>query len=83
MAKRDLMSDVLATAKTVRPGPSTWAQRLPDDLRAELDEIRVAFHAGKVPVTKNSLCRAIKSQVEARGHWCVNVAGVVRWLDGN
>ena len=80
---KSLLDDVLATAASCRFGPAAWVEKLPADLRAEVEQVKHAYKTKAVDVRKNALARALKAAVEQRGFPCVNQAGVVRWLDQN
>jgi hypothetical protein len=80
MAKARLLDDVLVHLPT--KGCAPWHTTLPDDIAAELREIRAAFRAGKLPphTTRTGLAHAISKSLKSRkiniGH-----AGVGRWLN--
>lgn len=59
----------------------TFAGSLPAELRAELEEIREDWRAGRMgPVTKTGLGKSIATTLAGRGITCHSLT-VVRWLD--
>ena len=79
-AKITLLDDVLSRVKAKKPGFLPWYERLPDDLRAELDAIRAQFHAGAIASQKRSLATAIAEVVAERGHPKPGEQAVIAWL---
>lgn len=80
-AKSTLLDDVLARVKSKRPGFLPWHERLPDDLRGELDAIRSRFHAGAIASQKRALATAIAEVVAERGHPKPGEQAVLSWLN--
>lgn len=78
MAKPGLLAEVIANIpqRTRR----TWADTLPPDVLAEVEEIRAEFRAGRIAATKTGLGKAIAVTLAARGIECHPLT-VVRWLD--
>jgi hypothetical protein len=75
-----LLSDVREALSHWRHGPKTWYERLSDEQRAELDEIRVAFQKGELGPHKKTVARAIANQLRERGISTVGEQGVLHWL---
>ena len=79
-AKPTLLDDVLSRVKTKRPGFAPWYERLPDDLRVELDALRQQWHAGQIGSQKRSLAVAIAEVVAERGNPKPGEQAVIAWL---
>jgi len=74
-----LIDDV--KAELPRKGQPPWHETLPDDLRAEIEDVRKAWLAGQLPAaTKTGLSAALSKALKARG---VDIGpfGVQRWLE--
>ena len=78
--KATLLDDVLSRVKTRRPGFLPWHERLPDDLRGELEALRQRWQAGQITSQKRSLAVAIAEVVADRGHPQPGEQAVVAWL---
>ena len=79
-AKPTLLDDVLSRVKTKRPGFAPWYERLPDDLRVELDALRQQWHAGQIASQKRALAVAIAEVVADRGNTKPGEQAVIAWL---
>ena len=79
-AKPTLLDDVLSRVKTKRPGFAPWYERLPDDLRVELDALRQQWHAGHIASQKRALAVAIAEVVADRGNTKPGEQAVIAWL---
>ena len=77
----DFLANVLAKVQDRRPGFLPWYQKLPDDLQAELEQVRTAFRAGEITCQKAALCRAIADTVAERGHDRPGQQAVIEWLN--
>ena len=75
-----LRDDVLSRIKVRRRGFLPWNQRLPDDLRAELDAIRDEWQAGAIQSEKRGLAVVIAEIVAERGHQKPGEQAVIAWL---
>jgi hypothetical protein len=78
-AKGDLLAHVrseLAAKKTL-----TWVDRLPDDVRAEVDDIKARFIAGEFgnKATATWLSNTLAQSLQSRG-FSVGQHSVQRWL---
>ena len=79
MAKPVLLDDVLANLP--QRTRTSFADVLPPEILAELEEIRSEFRAGRIAATKTGLGKAISKSLATRG---INAhqGTVTRWLDG-
>ena len=79
MAKPGLLDDVLTNLP--RRTRQSFADVLPPEILAELEEIRSEFRAGRITATKTGLGKAISKSLATRG---INAhqGTVTRWLDG-
>ena len=79
MAKPVLLDDVLANLP--QRTRTSFADVLPPEILAELEEIRSEFRAGRITATKTGLGKAISKSLATRG---INAhqGTVTRWLDG-
>ena len=79
MAKPGLLDDVLTNLP--RRTRQSFADVLPPEILAELEEIRSEFRAGRISATKTGLGKAISKSLATRG---INAhqGTVTRWLDG-
>lgn len=78
--KLTLIDDVLSRVKVRKPGFSPWYERLPDDLRGELEGLRQRWHAGQISSQKRALAVAIAEVVADRGHTQPGEQAVLAWL---
>ena len=78
MAKPVLLDDVLANLP--QRTRTSFADVLPPEILAELEEIRSEFRAGRISATKTGLGKAISKSLATRG---INAhqGTVTRWLD--
>lgn len=78
MAKPVLLDDVLANLP--QRTRTSFADVLPPEILAELEEIRSEFRAGRITATKTGLGKAIAKSLATRG---INAhqTTVTRWLD--
>jgi hypothetical protein len=78
MATPALLDDVLKNLP--RQSRQSFADVLPPDLLAEVEEIRSEFRAGRIHATKTGLGKALSATLAARG---INAHPVTvsRWLD--
>ena len=78
MAKPVLLDDVLANLP--QRTRTSFADVLPPEILAELEEIRSEFSAGRITATKTGLGKAISKSLATRG---INAhqGTVTRWLD--
>lgn len=77
--KRSLFDEVLASAANM-PRTRTWFDRVPDELRQELLELRKVWHGGRTGLTKQAIGRQIIASLEARGVTGIGIQGVTNWL---
>lgn len=78
MAKPVLLDDVLANLP--QRTRTSFADVLPPEILAELEEIRSEFRAGRITATKTGLGKAISKSLATRG---INAhqGTVTRWID--
>jgi hypothetical protein len=78
MAKPVLLDEVLANLP--RRTRQSFADVLPPDILAEVEEIRSEFRAGRINCSKTGLGKAISKSLASRG---INAhqGTVTRWLD--
>lgn len=76
--KKSLADEVLASVQNQRPGYRSWADKLPDVLRLELEA--VARQYDTATMQKSAFCRAISQAVAARGHAKPKEDAVKHWL---
>jgi hypothetical protein len=79
MAKPVLLDEVLANLP--RRTRQSFADVLPPEILAELDEIRSEFRAGRITASKTGLAKAIAKTLSDRGI-SAHSSTVTRWLDG-
>ena len=73
-----LMSEVVAGLP--RRGPAHWQTLIPNDLAQELEQIKRAFQAGKIPnATRTGLAMALAKSLKARNIQ-IGFRGVEAWL---
>lgn len=80
MAKaKPVIEDVLSRLTRLRPGVPTWFDRLPDDAKQELEQVRKSF----TPAIhqKRAFAKAIIEVAAERGWPISGVQGVERWLE--
>lgn len=75
-----LLEAVVSKIVHPKPGFPTWFQRLPDDLRKELRELREQWLAGKIVSKQKPLAVAIAQVMEDRGHARPGEQAVLAWL---
>lgn len=82
MAKSSKLADaILARASNTRHGSLPWFKKLPPDLLAELEQIRVDWESGKTGLQKRAMARAIIAEMQERGLPVCGIQGVEGWLD--
>lgn len=81
MAKKTLLADVTSRITNTKPGFKNWFERLPEDARAELDAVRLAFD----PKThqKTAFARAVIAASRERGWKTGGEQAVLAWLNGS
>ena len=83
-AKAPSLSDaVLARARNRKPGFIPWHQRLPDEVRRDLEAIRRSWQSGQTGLTKRAMADAIIAEMRERGFQIPGNQGVERWLNEN
>lgn len=75
-----LMDEVLSRVVDKRPGFARWIDKLPADIRNELNELRACHHAGAVKHQISALAEAIAAAVAERGHPQPGKQAVIAWL---
>jgi CHAD domain-containing protein len=76
MAK-NMLAELQATPPKSR-GTTCWYDRLPKASRKQVDNIEAAFHAGKLPHSKNEIAEWLVERLKLN----VNAASVVKHIDG-
>lgn len=76
----DLAASIRAAIPSGRPGTTSWFQRIPREVLAELEAIRQEFRDGKLAGTKTGLARTISNELLARGLSNIGPQGVIEWL---
>ena len=79
--KPSVIDDVLSRVRMRKPGFAPWYERLPEDLRNELETLRRRWHAGELTMQKRSLCVAVAEVVADRGHQEPGIQAVITWLN--
>lgn len=78
--KTRLMDDVLSRVVNKRPGFARWIDRLPDDIRNELNEVREQYQSGCLQHQTRALATAVATVVAERGHPKPGIQAVLAWL---
>lgn len=79
MTKKRLLDAVRASLPQ-RKGFAPWYETLPDDLKAEVEDIKAAWKAGKIQASKTGLSASLSSALAERGIK-IGHLGVTRWLE--
>lgn len=80
MAKK-LGDAIIARATNTRHGSVPWYRRLPSDVLAELEQIRVDWESGRTGLQKRAMARAIMAEMQERALPVCGLQGVEAWLD--
>lgn len=80
MKRRPLIEDVRESLPTVRTGFLPWHQTLPPEAKAEVDEIKQMFMAGKLETKAYTLARILAEKLAERGLANVKPQTVSKWL---
>ena len=75
-----LVDDISSRVRQSKPGYKPWNEKLPQDVQAELAEVKRRFRAGEIAATKVGLAKAIGDAIEGRGFLRPGVQAVVAWL---
>ena len=78
---RKLADAILSRATNTRHGSQPWYRRLPADVVAELEQIRVDWESGRTGLQKRAMARAIMSEMQDRNRPVCGLQGVAGWLD--
>jgi len=79
VSKKKLVDDVVQRVESRRGGNRTWFEKLPEDLQAELREVRVYFLS--TCRKKRPFAVAIAEAVAERGFEKPGEQAVVAWLN--
>lgn len=79
MTKKRLLDAVRSTLPQ-RRGYAPWYETLPADLKAEVDDIKAAWKAGKIQASKTGLSASLSRALEERGVK-IGYLGIARWLE--
>ena len=80
MKKRSLLEEVQESLPDSRPGFLPWHARLKPEDRAEVEEIRGLFAAGKLGTKAYTLARALSAKLAERGLADVKPQTISKWL---
>ena len=75
-----LVSEILAGIEPLRKGPAGWCDRLPEDVRAEMLELRARHASGTLGCTKVALAKSIHAALAERGLIAIGWKEIVRWI---
>lgn len=79
MKKKRLLDSVIDTLPK-RKGFAPWYETLPADIKAEVDDIKAAWKAGKLQASKTGLSASISKALAEHGIK-IGHLGVTRWLE--
>ena len=80
MKRRGLLDDVVQSLPSGRPGFAPWYERMPQEVREELEEIRRRFHAGELATRSNTLARVLSAKLAERNLVDIGAHTINRWL---
>jgi hypothetical protein len=82
--KKSLLDELSETTKAMnyKHGGGTWFDRLPDDVKEELADVRKAVNEGKVYGPRRVIARAVLQLCKDRGLQVCGLQGVETWLRG-
>jgi hypothetical protein len=79
-SKPGLAGRVIEGLAATPPGPRGFLARMPDEVRAELSELRGRWQAGEIAVPCMALARRIVDECRADGLDICGPQGVATWL---
>lgn len=79
-SKANIADQVLQAAANRGPGFIPWYQRLPEEDRQQLEELRARWLSGELLLHKRALARAIVQVCQQRGHHVAGIQGVEAWI---
>lgn len=71
---------VRANLRPVRHGFAPWHERLPADARAEVDEVKRAWLAGKLGAQMRPVALLVAKYLADNGICTIGEQGVIAWL---
>lgn len=81
MAKTTRLIDAVSGDPGIVPRTCiSWDRRLPEEHRAEVEEIREAYRTGKLQGPRETLAKVISKHLRERGISNIGHDGVKRWL---
>jgi hypothetical protein len=75
-----LRDSIVQAAAATEKRSRDWTDSLPDEVRAELMQIRREWRAGSLVASGRGLAAAIVANCRERGIPCLTVSGVREWL---
>jgi len=80
MKKAKLIDDIRADLRPSRTGFAPWYEQIGPEARAEVEEVKREFWAGKLDAKAYTLARVISKKLAERGLVQVAPQTVSRWL---
>ena len=75
-----LSDRIIAGTPTVKHGPKSWVEKLPEQTKAEFIRIKELLRAGQVSQSARQIAIAIVSECKAQGISVASVDRVRVWL---
>lgn len=75
-----LIEEIVALVPTEKGREKPWQDKIDPAVRAELEQLKSDWKAGKVKGTRVGMARAISETLKRRGVYSIGVQGVTKWL---
>jgi hypothetical protein len=79
-AKSTLLDEIQAAGPVRSCGYLAWNERLADDLRAEVEEVKRAYLAGEIRLRASQIARILAEKLSSRAGIDVKHFTISRWL---
>lgn len=77
-----LIDEIVSLVPAGQAREKPWQDKLPSDVRAELEALKARFVAGEIKGTKSGMAKAISGTLARRGIITIGPQGVLKWLAG-
>lgn len=77
-----LIDEIVSLVPPQQGREKPWQDKLPGEVRAELEGLKAKFLGGEIKGTKSGMARAISETLKRRGIYTIGPQGVLKWLAG-
>ena len=75
-----LIDEIVALVPPQQGREKPWQDKVPPEVRAELEELKAKFRSGEIKGTKTGMAKAISETLARRNIYTIGTQGVVKWL---